>query len=98
MNALIAENAFGTTAYIIEVICKHYKNAFFRQLYKLIGSAEIVEGSVGGLLGNLGTGVYDLFYEPIDGLLGDNGSFLEGLGKGGMSLVRQQQKNMKNIS
>ena len=39
---------------------------------------------MGGLLGNLGTGVYDLFYEPIDGLLGDNGSFLEGLGKGGM--------------
>ena len=86
LNALIAENAFGTTSYMISVIAKHYKNSFFKQLFKLIGSAEIVEGSVGGLIGNLGTGVYDMFYEPIDGLLAEDGSFLEGLGKGGMSL------------
>jgi hypothetical protein len=86
LNALIAENAFGTAAYISSVVIKHYKNSFFKQLYKIIGSADIVEGSVGGLLGNLGTGVYDLFYEPIDGLLGEDGSFFEGLGRGGMSL------------
>jgi len=50
LNALIAENAFGTTAYIASVVTKHYKNSFFRQLYKLIGSSDIVESSVGGLL------------------------------------------------
>ena len=45
-----------------------------------------MEASVGGIVG-IGTGVYDLFYEPIDGLLGEKGSFLEGLGKGGKSLA-----------
>jgi len=40
-----------------------------------------------GLVANLGTGVYDLFYEPIDGLLDENSSFLTGLSKGGKSLA-----------
>lgn len=40
-----------------------------------------------GLVANLGTGVYDLFYEPIDGLLDEHGSFLTGLSKGGRSLA-----------
>jgi len=31
--------------------------------------------------------VYDLFYEPIEGLLDENGSFLHGLSKGGRSLA-----------
>ena len=86
LNALVAEHAFGSTSFFIDVIMKHYRNAFWRQVYKLIGSTDIVEGSV-GLVANLGTGVYDFFYEPIDGLLGENGSFLQGLSKGGISLA-----------
>lgn len=31
--------------------------------------------------------MYDLFYEPIDGLLDENSSFLDGLSKGGKSLA-----------
>ena len=86
LNALVAERAFGSTSFLLDVIMKHYKNEFQKQLHKLIGSTDIVEGSV-GLVTNLGTGVYDFFYEPIDGLLGENSSFLKGLSKGGMSLA-----------
>jgi hypothetical protein len=86
LNALIAEHAFGSPAVLGRVLVKHYKAAFWRQFHKLIGSADIVEGSV-GLVANLGSGVYDLFYEPIDGLLDENGSFLAGLSKGGASLA-----------
>ncbi len=86
LNALIAEHAFGSPAIMGEILVKHYKAAFWRQFHKLIGSSDIVEGSV-GLVANLGSGVYDLFYEPIDGLLDENGSFLNGLSKGGISLA-----------
>lgn len=86
LNALIAEHAFGSPAIIGEVLLKHYKNAFWRQFHKLIGASDLVEGSV-GLVANLGSGVYDLFYEPIDGLMDENGSFLNGLSKGGISLA-----------
>jgi hypothetical protein len=84
--ALIAEHAFGSPKVLGGVLVKHYKAAFWRQFHKLIGAADIVEGSV-GLVANLGSGVYDLFYEPIDGLLDENGSFLTGLSKGGISLA-----------
>jgi len=63
LNALVAEHAFGSTSFFIDVIIKHYRNAFLRQVYKLIGSTDIVEGSV-GLVANLGTGVYDFFMSP----------------------------------
>lgn len=86
LNALLVEHAFGSTAIFTEVIGKHYRTALWRQIQILIGSTDIIEGSV-GLVANLGTGVYDLFYEPIDGLLDDNRSFLSGLSKGGKSLA-----------
>jgi hypothetical protein len=86
LNALMINNVFGMTSFITSILSKHYKNAVLSQVYALIGSTDVVEGSV-GLLTNLGTGVYDLFYEPIDGLLGDEQTFMEGLSKGGKSLA-----------
>jgi len=85
LNALISENAFGSTSMMTDVLVKHYRASFWNQFHKLIGSSQFVEGSV-GLVANLGTGVYDLFYEPIDGLMDANGSFLNGLSKGAVSL------------
>eukprot|EP01036_Dinobryon_divergens_P026996 gene26996-35701_t len=85
LNALFAENAFGTSTMMSDILIKHYRASFWRQFHKLIGSADIVEGSV-GLVANLGTGVYDLFYEPLEGLMDENSSFLNGLSKGAVSL------------
>lgn len=86
LNALIAEHAYGSVPIILDILAKHYQASLWRQFHKLIGSTDFVEGSV-GLVANLGTGVYDLFYEPIDGLLDENSSFLTGLSKGGKSLA-----------
>ena len=85
LNAFFVENAFGTSTMISDILIKHYRASFWRQFHKLIGSADIVEGSV-GLVANLGTGVYDLFYEPLEGLMDENSSFLNGLSKGAVSL------------
>ena len=85
LNALMAENAFGSSSMMADILIKHYRASFWRQFHKFIGSADIVDGSV-GLVANLGTGVYDLFYEPIDGLIDTNGTFLNGISKGAVSL------------
>jgi vacuolar protein sorting-associated protein 13A/C len=77
---------FGTTAVITDILVKHYRASLWKQFHRLIGSTDVVEGSV-GLVANLGTGVYDMFYEPIDGLLDENSTFLSGLSKGGRSLA-----------
>ena len=86
LNALMISNVFGMTTFITSILSKHYTHALLTQIYALIGSTDVVEGSV-GLLTNLGTGVYDFFYEPIEGLLGDEQTFMEGLSKGGKSLA-----------
>jgi hypothetical protein len=86
LNALILENALGTPKFITKTIVKHYRRVFMGQIYKLLGKTDLIEGSV-GLVTSLGTGVYDLFYEPIDGLLGDKGNVLTGLSKGSRSLA-----------
>ncbi|CAK9250500.1 unnamed protein product, partial [Sphagnum jensenii] len=86
LNALIVEHAFGSTTIILDTVIKHYKASLWKQFHKLIGTADLMEGSV-GLVSNLGTGVHDMFYEPIDGLVDENNSFLDGLSKGGKSLA-----------
>eukprot|EP00605_Chrysophyceae_sp_TOSAG23-4_P000339 GSChrysophyteH1.ASY1.ANO1.386.1 assembled CDS len=86
LNALLAEHANGTIPMIRSVLVKHYQSCILRQVHHLIGQTDIVEGSL-GLVANLGTGVYDLFYEPIDSLLDSDGSFLKGLSKGSISLA-----------
>lgn len=86
LNALMVNNVFGMTSFIVDILSKHYTNAVIRQVMPLVGSTDMMEGSV-GLLTNLGTGVFDFFYEPIDGLLGDEQTFIEGLSRGGKSLA-----------
>eukprot|EP01035_Chromulina_nebulosa_P017712 gene17712-23304_t len=99
LNALITEHAYGSYTIILEIITKHYRAALWKQLHKLIGSTDLVDGSI-GLVANLGTGVYDMFYEPIDGLIDDNNSnpnltapnsnnvsFFNGISKGGKVLA-----------
>jgi hypothetical protein len=86
LNALMANDVFGMSSFIVDILSKHYTNAVIRQVMPLVGSTDMIEGSV-GLLTNLGTGVYDFFYEPIEGLLGDEQTFMEGLSRGGKSLA-----------
>jgi vacuolar protein sorting-associated protein 13A/C len=57
------------------------------QVYTILGSFEFL-GSPLSLVNNLGTGVYDFFYEPAQGLVkADPQEFAKGMAKGAGSLV-----------
>ncbi len=64
----------------------HYFDALLRQLYKIVGSFEFLGDPVGAL-SQLGTGVWDFFYEPAEGLLHSPYAFVRGVAKGTLSLV-----------
>jgi vacuolar protein sorting-associated protein 13A/C len=51
----------------LESISEHYKTQFFSQIYKIIGSLDIIGNPI-GLFSDLDTGLFDLFYEPINGI------------------------------
>ncbi|CAK73960.1 unnamed protein product (macronuclear) [Paramecium tetraurelia] len=68
LNAFKTQHIFGSSNEIIGRISKHYKGQFLTQIYKLLGSFEIFGNPV-SLISNLGTGVIDMFYEPIYALV-----------------------------
>lgn len=86
LGALQINNAFGSKSDLVDRIVKHYIFASMKQVH-VLGNVEFLGNPV-GLVNNLGTGVRDFFYEPIDGLTGGDGSksFLEGLKRGTTSL------------
>jgi hypothetical protein len=95
LHALFTEHAFGSTSLMKEIIIKHYRAAFWKQFRSWIGGTDIVEGSV-GLVANLGTGVFDLFNESVEGIKQTSQlenpdkaatSFFTGLYKGGTSFA-----------
>jgi hypothetical protein len=65
------------------------------QVYKILGSADFLGNPV-GLLGNLGTGVKDFFFEPAQGLVESPEAFGKGLAKGSVSLVKHTTYGLFN--
>jgi len=63
----------------------------------VLGNVEFLGNPV-GLVNNLGTGVKDFFYEPLEGLKGDGDSknFLEGLKRGTASLGSNFSEGLGN--
>ncbi|GMH83022.1 hypothetical protein TrST_g613 [Triparma strigata] len=86
LGALQINNAFGSKSDLVDRIVKHYIFASMKQVH-VLGNVEFLGNPV-GLVNNLGTGVRDFFYEPIDGLTqgGKLQPFLEGLKRGTTSL------------
>ncbi len=68
MNSLVLTHAFASQKTLVALVAGHYKRQALGQLYKIIGSAEFI-GSPIGLVTNLGTGVFDFFYEPAQGIV-----------------------------
>ncbi len=64
----------------------HYFDALIRQLYKIVGSFDFLGDPV-GVLSQLGTGIWDFFYEPAEGLMHSPYAFGRGVAKGTLSLV-----------
>lgn len=80
-------DVFGTQWQILQALGIHYKTQLVSELFTLIGHAEILGNPI-GLLNNLGTGVFDFFYEPALGIVQGPISAGKGLLKGTHSLVK----------
>eukprot|EP00026_Physarum_polycephalum_P000020 Phypoly_transcript_00020.p1 GENE.Phypoly_transcript_00020~~Phypoly_transcript_00020.p1 ORF type:complete len:3396 (+),score=660.90 Phypoly_transcript_00020:132-10319(+) len=87
LNALMLEHPFCSWNALTTRITKHYTMQVINQIYKIFGSADMLGNPV-GLVGNLGTGVADFFYEPAQGLVKSPKDFSVGLAKGTTSLVK----------
>jgi len=97
LNTLLLQHPFSTRKELINRLSKHYYMQALRELYKVIGAFDIL-GSPVSLVNNLGTGVYDFFYEPAQGLVRSPKDFLPGLKRGTMSLVKNSVYGIFNTA
>jgi len=80
MTGLKLENCFDTTSGITSKLISHYKNNLTTEVFKLLGSINIIGNPV-GLFSQIGTGVQDLIEKPMEG-------FIKGPLEGGVGLVQ----------
>lgn len=88
-NGFSKSHMFKSSNEIIETLQSHYLNSALGQLYKIVGSLELVGNPI-GLLTSLGTGVRDFFYEPAHALITtptEIGQIGRGVVRGTRSLV-----------
>jgi hypothetical protein len=86
LNALILHHPLLTIDSLKDRIQKHYIRCVTPELYKIVGSLELIGNPV-GLFNDLTTGVKDLFYEPANALTRSPEDFSRGLAKGSLSLL-----------
>lgn len=90
LNCFKATHMFGSQDDLISRISKHYSRQIWNQLYKLFGSFELLGNPV-SLIENLGTGVIELFYEPLYSLVTGkqtkHGNFGTSLAHGAVSFI-----------
>lgn len=87
LNALFIQDVKLSYAVLAQRIMLHYQQDFINQLYRIVGSADILGNPI-GLFNNVSSGVADLFYEPTDGVV-DARDFGAGLARGAGSLVKK---------
>ncbi|KAJ3364419.1 hypothetical protein GGF32_001943 [Allomyces javanicus] len=81
-NALTLEHPIGSLPLLLDVMYTHYYDQLFGNMYKILGSADVLGNPV-GLFNNLASGVQDIFYEPYQGIVSDRPQDLGiGLAKG----------------
>eukprot|EP00624_Nannochloropsis_granulata_P006270 evm.model.NODE_4642_length_71726_cov_21.816496.4 len=86
LNALNIAHVFQSPTEIYATLQAHYTSNFLFQLYKIIGSVDII-GNPLSFANSLGTGMIDFFYEPAQGLVKSPKAFVRGVVKGTSSLV-----------
>ncbi|CDK24504.1 unnamed protein product [Kuraishia capsulata CBS 1993] len=90
LSALLMNNVRVPLPYLLQNIQEHYTQAFLYQLYKVLGSADVLGNPV-GLFNTVSSGVFDIFYEPYHGfIMTDRPQELGiGLAKGGLSFLKK---------
>ncbi|KAF5121413.1 hypothetical protein DV113_003859 [Geotrichum candidum] len=90
LNALVIENVRTPLPLLMQSISTHYRQEFFYQIHKILGSADFLGNPV-GLFNNLSSGFMDMFYEPYQGYIMNDRpqEFGIGLAKGGLSFMKK---------
>jgi hypothetical protein len=87
LNGQTIINAMGTVPVIVGSLTQFYIQEVVLQWYKILGSLEFLGNPV-ALIGGLGSGVADFFYEPAKGLVKSPQDFGLGIAKGSISLLK----------
>ncbi len=87
LTSFVVSRSFESPSVLKDIIRTHYVSQVTQHFFSLIGSLAILTGPA-DFLANIGTGVRDFFYEPINGLVHGPAEFFEGLENGSLSLVR----------
>jgi hypothetical protein len=95
LRALLLQHPFASKADMVGRISRHYESQLTEQVWSLLGAAEFL-GSPISLVSNLGTGVWDLIYEPARGLVQSPAEFGRGVGRGVNSLVAKSVYGISN--
>lgn len=90
LNALVVENIRTPVPLLLQSVTTHYRQEFFYQLHKILGSADFLGNPV-GLFNNLSSGFMDMFYEPYQGYIMNDRpqEFGISLAKGGLSFMKK---------
>jgi len=79
-------NVYNKMSYVTEFITAKYRNQGILQIYKIIGSSDLIGNPV-NLAGKIGTGFVEFFNEPRKGFVNGPIQFGAGVAKGVNSLV-----------
>ncbi|KAJ2823562.1 Vacuolar protein sorting-associated protein 13, partial [Coemansia furcata] len=90
LNALVMQNVRVSLPILLDRMHKHYSAEAFNQVYKLLGSANLLGNPV-GLFTSISSGVTDFFYEPYQGFVMSDRpqDFGFGLARGTASLFKK---------
>lgn len=86
-TSFVVGHVFEAPQALVRVIATHYSSQLTKQIFGILGSLAIL-GAPTDFITNVGTGVRDFFYEPIQGAVLGPRQFIEGLEAGTQSLAR----------
>lgn len=86
-TSFVVSHTFESLDVLRRIIRTHYVSQLTQHFFSVIGSLAIFHGPA-DFFANVGTGVRDFFYEPINGLIYGPDKFVEGLETGSLSLAR----------
>lgn len=86
-TSFVVGHVFESPRTLFRIISTHYSSQLTKQVFGILGSLAIL-GAPADFISNVGTGVRDFFYEPIQGAVHGPRQFIEGLEAGTQSLAR----------
>jgi len=86
-TSFVVGHVFEAPQALLRVVATHYSSQLTKQVFGILGSLAIL-GAPADFISNVGTGVRDFFYEPIQGAVLGPRQFIEGLEAGTQSLAR----------